>query len=1005
MTCPEVEDQLLDYLKGGLSASRRQAIQQHLASCGTCAASVHQAEVLEAELYAEAARHRPTLARDAYERIQERIYRDIRRGLIVQRTTRFAGKVVGMAALLALLIAILSVWLWVPQEDYGTAGPEVTHVISTPDGGPAPTVDTAPPATGHERVVLRFAVYDWDQGRYWDLIEAFEGDNPDIQVKVVSIDQILGFGEGYPRNWPVNAWSRLASAADVIQLQSWDPDVVPGLVQNLMPFIEADATLNVDDFHPGTLAQCQDGDGIWCLPGATGMNLIFFDKDAFDQAGVPYPEPGWTWDDFLEKAIALTEREGDQVTRWGFAPYSTDHQPFIEGLVRPLIDTTTDPPTPRFDQPEVVEAVQWYADLYQKHRVTPFFELEDSSKRMALVEEGRVAMWDEDYSNWESDRQSKNLGVVPFPEGTRIWAWDRAAISAGTAHPEAAWRWLKALGEGVPQTYRGRFLPARQSVVEASGFLGTLDGELAAALRYAVEHGYGSGWSPTHAGYREWPGYSAFTGAIESVLRGETSVEEALAEAQTRAEAILSAQAARQAAATPVPTVVVSPMDSEEGASSEAVTIVFAATTFDAISPNPLQPFRDLARAFQATHPEIVVEVRQPTVRSGTTLRDIAQGADCFCWAPNLDEPDSLGAVLSLQPFLEADPSITAEDFYPSLLEPFVRRGQLWGLPGQAMPEVIMFNKDLFDAVGLSYPPVDWTLDDFLEIAIALTQGEGEEKKYGFIGTPIEIFDLLWVLESLDTQLVDESVDPPTIILNSREAAEALRWYKALVTEHGVRPTFISDLSDIIDETRWQAGYTQSNELIQNGRAAMWIILEDLELISDQRLNVGVATLPAGPTSEAGAYRSVSGYFISADTEAPEACWEWITYLTQQPDAVYAVPARRSVVQSEAFRQKVGEERAAVFEASVDGDERLGDLWALGDHEWLGPGALVWLGSAYVQVLKGEATAEEALEAAQETFDAYRACIIARDAFSDDEKIVACVKEADPTLPPEILER
>jgi hypothetical protein len=75
----------------------------------------------------------------------------------------------------------------------------------------------------------------------------------------------------------------------------------------------------------------------------------------------------------------------------------------------------------------------------------------------------------------------------------------------------------------------------------------------------------------------------------------------------------------------------------------------------------------------------------------------------------------------------------------------------------------------------------------------------------------------------------------------------------------------------------------------------------------------------------------------------------------------------------------------------------------LGDHDWLVPGGVLWLGRAYTQVLNGEATAEEALEVAQETFDEYRACVIARDAFSHDEEVLACLKEADPTLPTEIF--
>ena len=124
---------------------------------------------------------------------------------------------------------------------------------------------------------------------------------------------------------------------------------------------------------------------------------------------------------------------------------------------------------------------------------------------------------------------------------------------------------------------------------------------------------------------------------------------------------------------------------------------------------------------------------------------------------------------------------------------------------------------------------------------------------------------------------------------------------------------FITDVADLSgSEEAASAVFQERDALIKEGRAAMWTLMENWELTSDpEGLRVGVASLPVGAGGNLAAYTSVVGYFISAHTGAPQACWQWLTYLTAQPEADEASPVRRSVVQSEAFRDRVGAGRAA----------------------------------------------------------------------------------------------
>ena len=65
--------------------------------------------------------------------------------------------------------------------------------------------------------------------------------------------------------------------------------------------------VDFDDYWPRLLA-AYNYDGVqYVLPADLDLQLIYYNKDIFDAAGVAYPEAGWTWDDYRATAMALTE--------------------------------------------------------------------------------------------------------------------------------------------------------------------------------------------------------------------------------------------------------------------------------------------------------------------------------------------------------------------------------------------------------------------------------------------------------------------------------------------------------------------------------------------------------------------------------------------------------------------------------------------------------------------------------------------------------------------------
>ncbi len=834
----------------------------------------------------------------------------------------------------------------------------------TPSPRPVLTADSEP-------VTIRFAVYDEVRVIYEDLIQAFEAANPGLHIQLVSEEEAIGI---YSWEWPASI-IRLASTADVFFMPDIPEIVNLGLIRDLTPFIEADTNFQPDDFYPYTLENYRWDGGTWALPTTVGFELIAYNKEAFDEACVPYPEPGWTWDDFLTKARALTVREGDRTTRWGFFQIVPEHRPFIEGREGPLIDITTDPPTPRFDRPEVIEAVRWYTDLYLKEQVVSYLQLPDEAEGSAMLDlrmlKHTAAMWVETTGDWQWLNE-QGMGIVPFPvdapdSRTTLLTTRALAMSAGTSHPDAAWRWMNFLSrQDLGAVGPVRSLPARRSVAEASGFWDNLSEELISILHYALAHSFA-----VHQGL----GYNAFHQAMGAILRGEKSVEGALAEAQVQAQVEIQEKLARRAEATPVPTFVVAPPQ-EKPVGEGAVTVTF----IPGKGSSNLQSYRNLARQFHATHPDIIVEIKAADLFSGPSdLPGMAEQSDCFQYPPSLDSSVDRAAVLSLQPFLEADPSFTTDDFYPPLRGPYTWQGQLWGLPAEVQPYVIEYNQDLFDAAGLAYPEADWTLDDFLAVAQNLTRGEADDKQYGFVGS-YEPLDLVMFVERLGGKILDDTQDPPSAAFDDPATIEAVQWYADLYLLHGVKPVFVAD--------------EEREALINSGRVAMWATPFDRH----DGLRSGVLPFPQGASDSGAPLLYTTGYFISVRAAAPQACWEWIKFLTAEASVVQGLPARRSVALSEAYRQQVGAERAAAYLASIEGSQRSSVFQRLVGQEWLGA-YLIWLEQAYRQMVETGLSPQAALAAAQGKADVYRACVIANQALNDPPGYQACLKQVDPAYP------
>lgn len=904
-----------------------------------------------------------------------------------------------MKKVFVLLILFL---LFACSDSPDTAAPDTPEVENAPETAAIPANNTTTETgTTTGAVTLRMIGYDYELGNYRDLIEAFEAENPGITIKMVSLEETLGLESGGVGEWPADADRQIVSAADIVTTSAVGIlNGSSGLLLDLRPLAEADPNFDRADFYPNALEYFEREGGLWGLPSELNFSLLFYNKDAFAAAGVVYPQAGWSWDDFLAAAQATTVQENGEVTQWGLVQVGGGAAQFILPRTGPIINNQTDPPTAQIDRPEVAEMVRWYADLFLLHQVTPNLQMPEPDEDgifvppgYQLIEEGKAAMWPEWSGAWQWRSSAGNVGIVPFPvdapdDQTNQLFVDGYAVSSGTQNPEVAWRWLTFLSQQPsPNEFnQNSAVPARRSVAEASGFWEAVDPELGAALQYALDHAYL---------YNYGLGYGPFNEAVDDVLLQGMSIEEALAQAQTQAETQIASALAAQEEAGPVEIVITAP--EEEAVPEGAVSIVFVVGS----GAGGLQPYRDLVPAFQQLHPEIIVELQSPDFGSGLFyMRDIAADSDCLQWFSSAYDEADRTAVLNMEPFLDADPDLSRTDFYPSAVEQFTFQGQLWAIPAEMNLTVLYYNKALFDAAALPYPSVGWTTDDFLATAVALTSGsDPTTKQYGYVPQEFEINEISVFMERLGARFVNDTIDPPQLTFTDPSVIEAMRWLTSLTTEYGVKPTFNTNI------TGGGSFAEERNELIENGRAAMWAdqgfdTFPELDL-SD--LEIGIVPLPTGPDGTAVANNNTTGYYISAQTSQRQACWEWIKFLTDQPIAGEygnSIPAKTRIAESDAYAQTVGFDLAAANRVSLSSATGPSTAqWLSTSASWLSNGLFWWQSYAYDQIVQSGVPVEAALADVQAKADAYRECIIANNAHDDPNGQSRCLGQADDTVP------
>src|SRR5574342_702164 len=322
-------------------------------------------------------------------------------------------------------------------------------------------------------------------------------------------------------------------------------------------------------------------------------------------------------------------------------------------------------------------------------------------------------------------------------------------------------------------------------------------------------------------------------------------------------------------------------------------------------APEELAVWQAVVDDFHTANPNITVQVDVSDWDSyWTKLNTLVAGGtppDVFAMdAPLFLDWQSRGALLNLKPYIDKTPGFL-DNFYPQTLKAYALPDGYYGLPRDFQTIVLFYNKDMFDAAGVDYATADWTYDDLLTAAKALTldkDGDGKNDQYGFWSDTWDM-ELLWseAIWAYGGEIISE--DHSKTLIGEGGAREAWAYIDSLYKE-GVMPTPT-------------AAGEFGGDLFQAGMAAMttighWAVPGYVQA----GLNFDVVSTPSGPAGKATSVNS-AGFVVSKDSKNAEAAFEFIKFALNEAgqkrlaELGFAVPVLRSVADSPSYLQQSGD--------------------------------------------------------------------------------------------------
>jgi sn-glycerol 3-phosphate transport system substrate-binding protein len=209
------------------------------------------------------------------------------------------------------------------------------------------------------------------------------------------------------------------------------------LSTDMFTLIDEDAIVSWDDllktpedrawlasFFPAFMLNSRTGGKTWGIPFQRSTIVLYWNKEAFKEAGLDPNRPPATWAEQVDMARKLTKRDANgHVTQWGVqVPSSGFPYWLFQGFTTQndvLLMNEAGTQT-YYDRPAVVEALQYWVDLSARHKVMAPGVIEWGTTPKDFFEKKTAMMWTTTGNLTNVRNNAKfDFGVAMLPAGKK----------------------------------------------------------------------------------------------------------------------------------------------------------------------------------------------------------------------------------------------------------------------------------------------------------------------------------------------------------------------------------------------------------------------------------------------------------------------------------------------------------------------------------------------------------------------------------------------------------
>ena len=251
--------------------------------------------------------------------------------------------------------------------------------------------------------------------------EQFVKENPGIRVKPVYagtyqetiVKALTAHKSGEPPTTAILLSTDMFTLIDEDAIVPWDE-----LTR------AADEQAWLKSFFPAFMKNSQTGGKTWGIPFQRSTIVLYWNKELFKEAGLDPNKPPTNWAEQVEMARKLTKRDASgNVSQWGVqVPSSGFPYWLFQGFTTQndvLLMNEAGNET-YYDKPAVVEALAYWVDLSQKHKVMAPGVIEWGTTPKDFFEKKTAMMWTTtgNLTNVKNNA-SFEFGVAMLPAGKR----------------------------------------------------------------------------------------------------------------------------------------------------------------------------------------------------------------------------------------------------------------------------------------------------------------------------------------------------------------------------------------------------------------------------------------------------------------------------------------------------------------------------------------------------------------------------------------------------------